>query len=281
MATIDDLRLQFQKQVCSRSMFRKPGNTPSIADTSSKISTALSKKVIAKLGHPLASSKISSQTAGRRFEEAVCDYVEAALTLLSHLRPAKFIYNIHVDISSFHQYSHLADLKQLMKGNKQLQTTLGSYVVKPDVIVGRKPITDEEINVSDNVVNTESYPKLTQIRESNQEQATEILHASISCKLTLRSDRSQNARTEGLNLIRHRKGHSPHIVVVTAEPMPTRISSLALGTGDIDCVYHFSLHELVEATKELGKETATELLDMMISGNRLRDISDLPFDLVV
>ena len=99
-------------------------------------------------------------------------------------------------------------------------------------------------------------------------------------ELTLRSDRSQNARTEGLNLIRNRKGHTPHIAAVTAEPMPSRISSLALGTGDIDCVYHFALDELLNAAKTVNNESATEMLAIMVDGNRLRDIADLPFDLI-
>ena len=41
------------------------------------------------------------------------------------------------------------------------------------------------------------------------------------------------------SMIRNRKGHLPHIVVVTAEPMPNRLASLALGTGDIDCINDF------------------------------------------
>ena len=75
-----------------------------------------------------------------------------------------------------------------------------------------------------------------------------LLHASISCKWTIRSDRAQNARSEGLNLVRNRKGRLPH-VVVTAEPTPSRISSIALGTGEIDCVYHFALYELEQTLK--------------------------------
>lgn len=71
-------------------------------------------------------------------------------------------------------------------------------------------------------------------------------------KYTMRSDRAQNSRTEALNLIRNRKGHLPHIVVVTAEHMPNRLASLALGNGDIDCVYHFALYELIRAVKEIG-----------------------------
>jgi hypothetical protein len=109
----------------------------------------------------------------------------------------------------------------------------------------------------------------------------EILHASISCKFTLRSDRSQNTRTEALNLIRNRKGNLPHIVSVTAEPLPTRISAFALGTGDLDCVYHFALYELREALKALDNEDQLDMLNVMIESRRLRDISDLPFDLAI
>jgi hypothetical protein len=80
-------------------------------------------------------------------------------------------------------------------------------------------------------------------------------------------------------LIRNRKGHIPHIVAVTAEPLPTRLASLALGTGDLDCVYHFALPELRSATERVGGPEQLEMLLAMIDGRRLRDISDLPFDL--
>lgn len=71
------------------------------------------------------------------------------------------------------------------------------------------------------------------------------------------------------------------MVAITGEPTPNRIASLALGTGDIDCVYHFALYELREALVENNREGLLELLDMMVEGKRLRDISDLPLDLVV
>ena len=83
-----------------------------------------------------------------------------------------------------------------------------------------------------------------------------------------------------MNLVRNRKGQLPHIVVITAEPTPGRIASLALGTGDIDCVYHFALYELRNALIMQDREEVLELLDTMIEGKRLRDISDLPLDLV-
>lgn len=116
---------------------------------------------------------------------------------------------------------------------------------------------------------------------SGQTLGKPLLHASVSAKYTMRSDRAQNSRTEALNLIRNRKGHLPHIVVVTAEPMPNRLASLALGTGDIDCVYHFALYELMRAVKEVGSEDAVETLETLVQGKRLKDISDLPLDLSV
>ena len=81
-------------------------------------------------------------------------------------------------------------------------------------------------------------------------------------------------------MIRNRKGHLPHIVVVTAEPLPGRIASIALGTGDIDCVYHTALGELQEAVKQSGTEEPMKQLDIMIKGKRLKDIEELPVDLI-
>lgn len=81
-------------------------------------------------------------------------------------------------------------------------------------------------------------------------------------------------------MIRNRKGHTPHIVIITAEPYPQRISSVALGTGDIDCVYHFALRELMATAEKLKNETISDTIETLVNGKRLRDISDLPFDLV-
>ena len=53
-----------------------------------------------------------------------------------------------------------------------------------------------------------------------------------------------------------------------------------MGTGDIDCVYHMALPELTASVKASGNEDQGDMLDTLITGKRLRDISDLPFDLV-
>ena len=173
----------------------------------------------------------------------------------------------------------MAYLNTLTAQNAQLAAALGNdYLVSPDVVVYRDLCSDAEINAEENVVD-DTIGKMADIRKSNG--GKPILHASVSAKYTMRSDRAQNSRTEALNLIRNRKGHLPHIVAVTAEPMPNRLASLALGTGDIDCVYHFALYELQRAIKEVGSEDAMETLDTLIQGKRLKDISDLPLDLSV
>ncbi len=165
-----------------------------------------------------------------------------------------------------------------MEDHPELKTILGDYIIKPDIVIGVKPLPEELINKRSNVVD-EKTSRLSPMRLINNPEF-EILHASISCKWTLRSDRSQNSRTEGLNLIRNRKGHTPHIMLVTAEPYPNRIASVALGTGDIDCVYHFALYEMMEAMQKLDDEGSLDMLNLLVEGKRLRDISDLPFDLL-
>ena len=151
-------------------------------------------------------------------------------------------------------------------------------MVAPDVVVYRDPEEDEVINSGLQVVE-DIFATRTDIRKRFN--PLPILHASISAKWTIRSDRAQNSRTEALGLIRNRKGHLPHIMVVTAEPLPSRIASLAMGTGDIDCVYHFALNELIETIEEIGAEDAQEMIKILVEGKRLKDISDLPLDLTV
>jgi len=134
----------------------------------------------------------------------------------------------------------------VLKAHKELAAALGGdYIIRPDIVIGRKPLSDPEINRDKNIFGKEVISTLTPMRKKNYQSPKPILHASISCKWTIRSDRYQNTRTEALNLIRNCKGKTPHISCVTAEPMPTRLASLAMGTWDIDCVYHMSLPELI------------------------------------
>ncbi len=263
---------------------------PSIADKGSDISKGISRALVAKLGETIKREKASGQTAGKSFEGAVADFLRTTFLHLAHLRPGHWDV-IHgsqksaVRISNFQQYHHLLKLAEKAKHDPDLRAALGGdYFIEPDIVVVRHAESDAFINGNSLVVDP-TVANLTPLRVANPSSAPgRLLHASISCKWTLRSDRSQNARTEALNLIRNRNGHVPHIVAITAEPTPKRIASIAQGTSDLDCVYHIALPELrvaVVESVEGRRSEQPEDLEMLIAGKRLRDIADLPLDLAI
>lgn len=254
------------------------------ADSSNAPSKAIAKTIAERLGATVG-GKVKGQTAGTLFEQITMQFVSETFPKLQHLRPGSWtVLNLGnqnaIKTWDFAQYEHLAYLSQIVSENQKLSTTLGNdYMVAPDVVVYRALYEDEELNKGSLVV-TDNICKMADLRKKNG--GKPILHASISAKWTMRSDRAQNSRTEALNLIRNRKGHLPHIVVVTGEPLPSRLASLALGTGDLDCVYHFALYELMDAVREYGtqgREDIIETLENLVDGKRLKDISDLPLDL--
>lgn len=230
----------------------------------------------------------AGQTAGSAFEEVTMQFIKNTFPNLQNLRPGNWTVmklgnRSRMKTSAFAQYEHLAYLSELTRENRRLSAMIGNdYMVAPDIVVYRELYTDEQLNTDVRIVDLDSC-KMADLRKSNE--GKPVLHASISAKWTMRSDRAQNSRTEALNLIRNRKGHLPHIVVVTGEPLPSRLSSIALGTGDIDCVYHFALYELIESVNEYctgnGREDIAETLNTLVEGKRLKDISDLPLDLCV
>lgn len=69
--------------------------------------------------------------------------------------------------------------------------------------------------------------------------------------------------------------------MVTGEPLPSRLESIALGTGDIDCVYHFALPELIAAVDATADSALERSLAAMVDGKRLKNITDLPLNLTV
>lgn len=253
------------------------------ADKDSRVSVAIARG-IADLLLAERGERLAGQTSGSTFEECVMDFVRGTFPLLQHLRPGtwevmKLGNRNRTKTSEFAQYEHLEYLRELTTENRRLAAMIGNdYMVAPDVVVYRQPCSDAEINAFLHAVEPGIATRASLRADNN---ARPLLHASISVKWTIRSDRAQNSRTEALNLIRNRKGHLPHIVVVTAEPVPNRLASLALGTGDIDCVYHFALYELIDSVSRFGNDEAKDTLETLLEGRRLKDISDLPLDLCV
>ena len=274
---MEDLRQSYHRRICEEVLRQNASGVPNNSDGSSAGSVRIGKGIIERIGFDVKTDRLPGQTAGRRFEEATKDYLREAFGLLTHLRPGEWEFSLGGNIRDYEQYLHLSDVSKMVKQHEELRIIFGDYIVTPDIVVCRKPVSDQAINKTETLLGDEQTAVHTPLRSANSE--ADILHASVSCKWTIRSDRSQNARTEGLNLVRNRKGKTPHIVVVIGEPLPGRIASLAYGTGDIDCVYHFALRELTLAAADNGSDA--DLLNSMVSGRRLRDISDLPFDLAI
>ncbi|MEV8315314.1 NgoMIV family type II restriction endonuclease [Streptomyces sp. NPDC059900] len=223
---------------------------PNSADTNSTPSKELARCILDALG--LEKERVLPDTPkslGPALELAVCRDLRNALQQSS---PS---HTWHIDhkkvVADFMQYRHLRKIARAVRENPALRADLGlDYLIRPDVTVGR----------------TQASP---------QDAVPPFLHAAVSCKWTIRSDRVQNVRHEFLQMIRHRRGRLPHLVAVTAEPMPSRIAAIARGTGEVDAVYHIALDALKQAVEAVGSRQQQDDLAECIGQGRLLAYEDL------
>lgn len=275
---ISKARSNFHAQLLAGPLVLTRG-IPSIADGNNRKSVRIAQRMIAAMGVPRTTqTKKAGQTSGGEFEAIVAEFIGSTFLHFQHIRPGKWHVLINPGaISQFEQYQHIEHLMQLVKDHPETKAALGGdYFIRPDLVISRQPENDDELNAAPRPIVSPETTRLSPLRNVNNSRP--ILHASISCKWTIRSDRSQNTRTEAINLMRNRKGSVPHAVAVTAEPLPSRIGSIAYGTGDLDCIYHIALPELMAACAE---EDSDDDLSVLVEGRRVRDISDLPLDLAI
>jgi hypothetical protein len=271
-------RRQLLLALVGTEVFRYTKGVPSIADRTSKASVKLARLIFEQLPSEAAErAQIPPQTLGTTFEKLVAAMLARSLRSMSacHDGRLEVIQSDAHGIQDFEQYTHLRKISEISESNPEVASLLGQdYLIRPDVIVVKNPLSGAalaRVCVEAAAVDTRILsPTVVGVR---------ALHASVSCKLTIRSDRSQNARSEALNLMRLRNGRVPHIAVVTAEPMPSRVRSIALGSGDVDCTYHVALRELRSAVSDVGGEMEQQL-NVLVKTKRLRDIADLPLDLI-
>jgi hypothetical protein len=287
---LQELRIRYHRAICAEVLGETKQGYFNNADGASRLSVGLAAGMASRIGKPFCPthSLPTGQAAGSRFATHTTSFLQDSFALLAKLRPGVWTFSTSQGssgITAYDQYKHLAELKRVAEQFPEVRVALGGdYLIVPDIVIGKEPVTDAEIEASAPVFGSDPrLARLTPFRADNTPRPERSLHASISCKWTIRSDRAQNTRTEALNLMRNRKGKSPQMIVVTAEPLPRRLSSIAVGTGDIDCTYHAALYELLE-TAEADPNTYGEQLSelqTLIDGRRLRDISDLPFDLAI
>lgn len=228
---------------------------PTIADGSNRKSVAIARSIVHQAlgGESPVVERRSSQARGSAFEVAVLEFLREECARSPGPLAASLEFANGRPVEKFEQYAHLASLDTLVRKDETgaLGAVIGAdYRIKPDVVCFRQSGSD-----------------------------LPLLHACISCKLTIRSDRVQNVRHEGTVLVRHRQGRTPHVIAVTAEPFPSRIQSIAMGSGEIDCVYHVALVELLQATEGLRDKQLGRTIRQLQTQRRLRDIAELPIEL--
>lgn len=274
---LKELRRGYHEAICQQLLGYMHG-IPNIASAQFGLSTKLVDKILANLELAPCPELPEREAAEDLFALVTRNYLEQAFGLLQHLRPGDWTFSTVLDLGLLNSYDDSDDLMHTLAQHPELRVTLRDQLLIPDIVMACKPVSDREINRNGNIVNGQTA-RSTPVREVNQSRP--VSYAYITCKWTLRSDRAQNASAEALNIISNRKGNLPHRVAVVAEPLPTRIAALALGTGDLDCVYHFALHELKQAVEQTQNEDQLDMLNILLRGRRLRDISDLPFDLAI
>ncbi|WP_129360497.1 MULTISPECIES: NgoMIV family type II restriction endonuclease [Micrococcaceae] len=265
---------------------------PSNADKDSPSSIRYARFVADGIGGVPEISRAPGKGVSRNFERAVAAYLKSVTQALDAVRPGDWVVRrlgdreewtgIEDASEIFEQYDHLPGMRESILGRRDLRALMGhdAEIMAPDVVIARHPVSDSELNGSARLVDPMG-PLASSSPLRSAVQSKLLLHAVVSCKWTLRSDRAEQIKAEARHLIRNRRGRIPHLVLVTGEPMPSRIASVALGTGDLDCVYHFALHELLDAIDPETDPAGAELLHTMVQGRRLRDISDLPLDLAI
>ena len=241
---------------------------------------------------------------GRHFERAIERFLERTFNgiVAPVLRPGDYTISSGGGCTArvlpdFEQYSYLAaphaEAEAILStlegrvGGKvmaEVRSALGrmtraqddTYEVAPDILVYRNPKEGRPLTRRTST----GAPWDPRNPFAPRRGAHPYLVAVVSAKLTLRSDRGQSSRSEGSYLAQHRRGAMCRLALVTAEPKPSRLLSVA-GGAEIDHVYHVALRELhdaVHATLGAGSEEYASLVHMVEAG-RLKDIADLPFDL--
>jgi NgoMIV restriction enzyme len=215
---------------------------PNFTDVDNAESMRIGAGVLDELGVSRDHVSDVPKDPGGPLEQAVRDHLDEALPQLRAARG--WVVARGAIITKFDQYAHLSEVDEFVRANPELRITIGrDYLIKPDVTVALGTVTTAS-----------GLPPL---------------HAAISCKWTIRSDRVQNIRHECLQMIRHRRGRQPHLVTVTAEPLPSRLASIARGTGEVDAVYHVAYDALDASVARYANADQQEAWREVVGQRRL------------
>ncbi|WP_130797062.1 NgoMIV family type II restriction endonuclease [Streptomyces otsuchiensis] len=219
---------------------------PNCADRDNDQSIKISVAILSHFNIP--ANQTGPSNAGISLEHHVREGLAKHLNTIAPATP--WLVERGRKIEDFRQYHHLKTVDELVKKSPALRIAIGvDYRVKPDVTVAIPSQTP-----------TEPY----------------FLHAAISCKWTIRSDRVQNVRHEFNQMTRQRRGRQPHLVAVTAEPLPSRLVAIARGTGEVDAVYHVAFEAMKSAVESEGNNDQKNAWSECVEQGRVLPYEELP-----
>ena len=156
--SIAELRREYHRCICEQIVRTTQSkkykrDCPNFSDSTNKSSIDIGWGIVSRLQYSPTRETIPPQTLGRLFEGLTKMFLEDAFCLLHHLRPGKWEHSTNVPISRFEQYEHLADLEAIIEGDNRLASALGTdYIITPDIVIARWPISDAEVNQEGPVV---------------------------------------------------------------------------------------------------------------------------------
>ena len=246
-----DIRQEYHRGLQER-LWSVSGGLPSSSDPTSRISVEIGLAMAEAAGATADLARLDGPRAGVEFERRTVRFIEAALTYVNELTQADWRVEAGSSITEFARYDHLNGVRQAAAEDNQPAAVLyDDYSLAPGAFVG--------------------------CRLKSHQQASPgsvVLSGVVACKWMIPRDFDQRA----IDLLRCPEVPGTRVAVVTAEPLPSRITSIAIGT-ERPCVYHVALKELQDVLARMRWYESREVLDIMVDQGRLRDILQLPLDL--
>jgi len=274
----------FTTQLCG---YRENGN-PNTSDNNDRQSKDIGHALFRILDVP--EGQVGPTDAGAALEEAVRGH-------LASIRPDLEIQRSRPAFH-FEQYAHMSVFPTFRRSHSAAETSLARLLAAIDrvgdvnvhaTLASELEQARANLRLQDALVvelishmPEEALLKVDVTVAETRPLGLPIVHAAISSKWSLRTDRAQDCVSQGAKLVAQRRGRMPHFAVVTIEPRPAMLKILGDGSGSIDCVYHLNLPALTLAWESLAAnqkhpETWSPYRSFrrLVDQRRLRDYDDL------
>lgn len=246
-----DVRQEYHRRLQEK-LWSVSGGLPSNSDPTSRISVEIGLALAEAAGATVDLPQLDGPGAGIEFERRTVRFMEASLTCVTEVTQADWRVETGSSITEFARYDHLNGVRQAAaKDNQPAAVLYDDYSLAPGAFVGCRLKTHQQAG-----------------------SGSAVLSGVVACKWMIPRDFGQRV----IDLLRCPEVPRDRVAVVTAEPLPGRITSIAIGT-ERPCVYHIALKELQDVLARMRWYESREMLDIMVDQGRLRDMLELPLDL--